>query len=125
MIKIRGEISDIVWLLKDDDQKLIELVKLFLHEMHSKNNDSIFKLISHAINRISEIDNFSEEDFKDIAVILSQYVTKDWQINAMIEILCKKLQNSTRVKEIRNTAYFLSLLNFTEKHLVLLLDYYD
>ena len=71
MIKIRGEISDIVRLLKDKDYKLVELVKLFLHEMHSKNNDSIFKLISHAINRISEIENFTEEDFKDIATILS------------------------------------------------------
>jgi len=45
MIKIRGEISDICLLLKDDDQKIRDLVKLFLHEIHSKNKDTIFQLI--------------------------------------------------------------------------------
>jgi condensin complex subunit 1 len=54
MIKIRGEISDICKLLKDEDQKIVDLVKLFLHELHSKHNDTIYNLIPEAINRLSE-----------------------------------------------------------------------
>jgi len=42
MIKIRGEISDICLLLKDEDIKIQDLVKLFLHEIHSKNKETIF-----------------------------------------------------------------------------------
>jgi condensin complex subunit 1 len=45
MIKIRGEISDICMLLKDTDLKIVDLVKLFLHEINSKNKDTIFTLI--------------------------------------------------------------------------------
>jgi condensin complex subunit 1 len=54
MIKIRGEISDICKLLKDEDSKIQDLVKLFLHELHSKHNETIYNLIPEAINRLSE-----------------------------------------------------------------------
>jgi hypothetical protein len=57
---------------------------------------------------------FKEEDFKEIGKILNQYVDKDKQIESLINTLTEKLKNSTsqRLREQRNTAYFLSLLNY-------------
>lgn len=36
MLKIKGEIVDICMLLEDQDEKIKNQVKLFLHELHSK-----------------------------------------------------------------------------------------
>ena len=95
MIKIRGEISDIWKLLKDSDENIRDLVKLFLHELHSKHNDTIYNLIPEAINRLSECHHFSAEDFEEIAKILSKYVEKDKQIEMLLDKLLQKLSNST------------------------------
>ena len=94
MIKIRGEISDIWKLLKDSDEKIRDLVKLFLHELHSKHNDTIYNLIPEAINRLSEWAHFSAEDFEEIAKILAKYVEKDKQIEMLLDKLLQKLSNS-------------------------------
>jgi len=135
MIKIRGEISDICMLLKDQDDKIRDLVKLFLHELHSKHNDTIYNLIPEAINRLSECEHFKVDDFEDIAKILVKYVEKDKQIEMLLDKLCQKLSNSQSKltsspnsldrKEVRNTAYTISILNISEKHLPKLMDHYD
>ena len=43
----------------------------------------------------------------------------------MIDILTKKIKNSSRIKEQQNTAFTLSLLNYNQKQLVTLLEQYD
>ena len=125
MIKVKGEISDIIKLLKDEDPKIREIVKLFLHELHSKDKETIYGLIPEAINRLSEYTHFESKDFEEIAQILVKYVEKDKQIEQLLEKLCSKLCNSTTNSEIRNTAYTISILNLTDKHLPKLMDKYD
>ena len=40
-------------LLEDEDIKIRELVKLFLHELHSKGDHIIYNLFIKSINRLS------------------------------------------------------------------------
>lgn len=54
MLKLKGEISEICRLLEDTDDGIRQLVKLFLHELHTKNSNIIYNLIPQAINKISE-----------------------------------------------------------------------
>ena len=54
MLKLKGEIVDICKLLEDDDDRIKEQVKLFLHELHSKDNHKIYNLFPKAISRLSK-----------------------------------------------------------------------
>jgi len=53
MLKLKGQIVDIVMLLHDPDEKIRDQVKLFLHELHSKGQHIIYNLFPNAISRLS------------------------------------------------------------------------
>ena len=53
MLKLKGQIVDIVMLLHDPDEKIKDQVKLFLHELHSKGQHIIYNLFPNAISRLS------------------------------------------------------------------------
>jgi len=128
MILIKGEISDICILLKDSEEKIRDLVKLFLHELHSKNNDKIYNTISEAINNLAEKQHFTAEDSEEVIKTLVKYVEKDKQIETLLDNLCAKMNNSLgkdKMNEVKITAYTISILNISEKHLPKLMDHYD
>ncbi|CAI2367540.1 unnamed protein product [Moneuplotes crassus] len=128
MILIKGEISDICALLNDPDEKIRDLVKLFLHELHSKNNDKIYNTISEAINNLAEKQMFTAEDSEKVVDILIKYIQKDKQIETLLDNLCAKMGNSMgqeKMNEVRITSYTISILNLSEKHLPRLMDHYD
>lgn len=51
MIKIKGEICEVALLLEDKEEKIQSLVKLFLQELHKKDNKMIYNLLPEAISR--------------------------------------------------------------------------
>jgi hypothetical protein len=109
MLKLKGEIVDICKLLEDEDDRIKEQVKLFLHELHSKGTHIIYNLFPKAISRLSkEFQDLSKDEFENIARNLLTYIKQDGQTLSLIESLCKKLKNSTNQIEWRNTAYCLT-----------------
>ena len=126
MLKLKGEIVDICMLLEDENDRIKEQVKLFLHELHSKGGHIIYNLFPKAISRLSkEFSNLSKDEFQNIARNLLTYIKLDTQSQQLIESLCKKLKNSQNEIEWRNTAYCLSQLKLTEKGFMKLLELYD
>jgi condensin complex subunit 1 len=78
MLKLRGEIVDICMLLEDEDERIRDQVKLFLHELHSKGNHIIYNLFPKAITRLSkEFEKLSKEEFENIAKNLIAYIKQD------------------------------------------------
>jgi condensin complex subunit 1 len=53
MLKLKGEIVDICMLMEDPDDKIRDIVNLFLSEVHSKGQNIIYNLFPNAISRIS------------------------------------------------------------------------
>ena len=53
MMKIKGEICEVALLLEDEEPKVQNIVKLFLHELHKKDQKIIYNLLPEAIGRLS------------------------------------------------------------------------
>ena len=53
MLKLKGEIVDICMMLEDEDDRIKDQVKLFLHELHTKGTHVIYNLFPKAISRLS------------------------------------------------------------------------
>jgi condensin complex subunit 1 len=126
MLKLKGEIVDICMLLEDDEEKIRDQVKLFLHELHTKANHMIYNLFPKAISRLSkEFGHLSREKFENIARNLLTHIDKDRQTEQLVDKLCHKLRNSPLPVEWRNTAYCLSQMKYTERIFQRLVDYYE
>lgn len=126
MLKLRGEIVDICRLLDDEDERIRDQVKLFLHELHSKGGHIIYNLFPKAITRLSkEFESIPVFEFENMARNLITYIKADKQIETLVEKLCQKLKHSPSPVEWRNTAFCLSQLKITEKILSKLLELYD
>jgi len=126
MLKLRGEIVDICMLLEDNDERIRDQVKLFLHELHTKSNHIIYNLFPKAITRLSkEFENLSREEFENIARNLIAYIKQDNQVSTLVEKLCQKLKSSLLKTEWRNTAFCLTQLKINDKILMKLLEHYD
>lgn len=80
MLKLKGEIVDICMLLEDPDERIQDLVKLFLHELHTKGNNNIYNLFPKAISRLSkEFQELKKEEFQNIARNLISHIDRDRQ----------------------------------------------
>ena len=123
MLKLKGEIVDICMMLEDEDDRIKDQVKVFLHELHTKGTHVIYNLFPKAISRLSsEFSDLEKEQFENIAKNLVQYIKADKQIETLMEKLCQKIKNSQSEIEWRNTAYSISQLKLTEKNFLKLLD---
>ena len=112
MLKLKGEIVDICMLMEDPDSRIRDQVQLFLSELHSKGNNIIYNLFPNAISRISqEFPSLAPSEFENISKNLLSFISKDKQMEAIVEKLCQKLRHNISCHdqiEWRNTAYCLS-----------------
>jgi len=125
MLKLKGEISDIALLFEDEDIKIQNLVKLFLHELHKKDMKIIYNLLPEAIGRLSRLSHVSEEKFQSFAKNIMQYLEKDKFSETLVDKLCTRLKNSDNQKDWRNSAFCLSQLSFNEKGIRRLMDNFE
>lgn len=126
MLKLKGEIVDICMLLEDEDHRIRDQVKLFLHELHTKANHIIYNLFPKAISRLSkEFAHLSRDKFENIAKNLLSHIDKDRQTEQLVEKLCQKIKNSQSPVEWRNTAFCLSQMKYSEKIFLRLVEYYE
>ena len=126
MLKLKGEIVDICMLLEDNDERIRDQAKIFLHEVNSKGNHIIYNKFPKAIGRLSkEFSDLKVEEFEHIARNLLQYIQKDKQTGTLLVQMCSKLKHSPLEIEWRNTAYCMSQLKYTDKIFMKLLEHYD
>jgi condensin complex subunit 1 len=96
MLKLKGEIVDICMLLEDEDDRIRDQVKLFLHELNSKGNNIIYNQFPQAIARLSkEFADLKVEDFENIAKELVQYIKLDSHTGHVLIQMCQKLKEES------------------------------
>ncbi|KAL4444819.1 hypothetical protein ABPG74_016027 [Tetrahymena malaccensis] len=131
MMKIRGEICEVALLLEDEEPKIQNIVKLFLHELHKKDQKIIYNLLPEAIGRMSRQDKtelgapIHEKTFENFAKNIMQYLEKDKYSETLVEKLCVRFQNSQNQREWRNCSFCLSQLSYNEKGLRKLIEFYE
>lgn len=126
MIKLKGEIVDICLLLESEDSKLVDLVKLFLHELRQKGNNIVYNLIPKALARLSnDFKDIGYDRFQKVIKELIANIDKEKQVEGLIEKLVNKLKNNNDQIEWRNITFCLSLLSYSQKNLMKLKENYE
>ena len=94
MLKLKSEVTDIALLFEDPDVKIQNLVKLFFHELHKKDQKTIYNLLPEAIGRLSRLNNVSEGMFQNFAKNVMQYMEKERFSESLVEKLCARFKNT-------------------------------
>jgi len=126
MLRCSGEIVDVVMLLDDPSPQVRDLVRLFLQEYNSKGQQNIYNKVTVAITRLStEFASLARPRFENIARSLLQHIDREKQTDNLVEQLAKKVRDSHEEVELRNTAYCLSQLKYSERSFLRLMQLSD
>ena len=96
MIKVKGQISDLVLMLEDKDQVLSDLVHAFFSELALKGS-SLYNLLPDCISTLSGKD-IEQEKFENIMGFLFSFLQKDRQFESLLDKLCSRLKASLGFK---------------------------
>ncbi|OWZ12599.1 Condensin complex subunit [Phytophthora megakarya] len=117
MIKVKGQISEIAISLVDENDGIRNLAKLFFFELSKKGNNPIYNMLPDAIGQLSTSELVSNSDFQTISRFLIQFITKEKQIESIVEKLSQRFPTAAKVQQQRDLAYCLARLPHTEKSL--------
>jgi condensin complex subunit 1 len=122
MIKVKGQISEIAISIVDEDETIRNSARLFFHELSLRGNNPIYNLLPDAIGRLSLTETLEQKDFESICKLLVSFISKEKQIESIVEKLSQRLSNCPSAseggaKQQRDLAFCLSLLPHTEKSL--------
>ncbi|KAF1315725.1 Condensin complex subunit, partial [Globisporangium splendens] len=122
MIKVKAQISEIAISLVDEEEGIRNMTKLFFHELSKKGTNPIYNMLPDAIGQLSSSELVSNENFESISRFLIQFLTKEKQIESIVEKLCQRFPSAVKVKHQRDLAFCLAQLPHTEKSLRYLLQ---
>eukprot|EP00514_Thraustochytrium_sp_LLF1b_P011965 CAMPEP_0184551660 /NCGR_PEP_ID=MMETSP0199_2-20130426/26089_1 /TAXON_ID=1112570 /ORGANISM="Thraustochytrium sp., Strain LLF1b" /LENGTH=1348 /DNA_ID=CAMNT_0026946923 /DNA_START=146 /DNA_END=4192 /DNA_ORIENTATION=+ len=139
MLKVRGEISEILVCVEDEESlRIRDLACLFFHEMSRKGTHPIYNLLVDTVGKLSRDPTVDESKFKKLAKFLMQFIVLDKHVVSITEKLCQRIfagtglttgaeevESVAAVKEIkmcRDMAYCLSELKLSDRALAKLVD---
>lgn len=77
MLKLKGEIVDILMLLLDDDEQIRNQVTLFLSELNVKDGNVIYNLFQSAIHRLSRDFKLNREGYEKILESVYHHINEE------------------------------------------------
>ncbi|RLN47625.1 hypothetical protein BBJ28_00003510 [Nothophytophthora sp. Chile5] len=117
MIKVKGQISEIAMSLVDENDGIRNLAKLFFFELSKKGNNPIYNMLPDAIGQLSTSELVSNADFQAIARFLIQFLTKEKQVESIVEKLSQRFPSAVKAQQQRDLSFCLARLPHTEKSL--------
>lgn len=122
MILVKGQISDLAKCIVDTDDEIRKTTEVFFKEIANKSN-ILYNVLPDIISRLSDPNLMLEEGkYQDIMKYIIGLVTKDRQIEGLVEKLCFRFKVTEQERQWRDIAYCLSLLSYTEKTIKKLID---
>ncbi|XP_077998535.1 condensin complex subunit 1-like [Glandiceps talaboti] len=117
MVKVKGQISEIANCIVDGDDRINNMAKMFFHELAKKGN-AVYNIMPDVISRLSDPDvGVEEEHFKTIMRYLFSFIQKDRQCESLVEKLCHRFRAARTDRQVRDLAFCLSLLEYSERSL--------
>lgn len=122
MIRVKGQISDLVLCIVDDNEEIKLMTQQFFKEIANKSN-ILYNVLPDIISRLSDPGlNLPEERYHIIMKFIMALVQKDRQVESLVEKLCLRFRCTTEERQWRDIAFCLSLLTYTEKTIKKLID---
>ncbi|XP_024390641.1 condensin-1 complex subunit CAP-D2 isoform X6 [Physcomitrium patens] len=117
VVKVNGHICEMVLRLEDEDERIRNLVKLFVQELANKGNNPIYNHLPDIISRLSCNSELSQDTFRNVVEFFISTITKDRLKEALIEKLCQRFPGTSDVKLWTDLSYCMAQLNYTDKSL--------
>jgi len=115
MMKVRGQMSEIVLCLVDPDSQVNKMCHSFFFEMSNKGKSFIYNILPEVISNLSSMSNLSEEHFKTIMGFLFSFIDKERHTEGLVERICQRFRLSNEPSCWRNLSYCLNLLSYSER----------
>lgn len=123
MLKLKQELVDICMLMHDTDAGIGEQARLFLHELHGKDNNQIYNLFPNLVQRLASIE-LDAAKFDGIVKTLVEYISKERQKEAILEKMLGRLRDGSS-QEWRAIAGVLPHLRFSDRMLAKTTEMYE
>lgn len=116
MVKVKGHVSEMARCAVDSNDQISLLAKKFFKELSKKGN-SIYNVMPDIISRLSdpEVGVEDDEQFQVIMKFLFSFIQREKQSESLIEKLCHRFSASRTQRQVRDLAFCLSLLSYSEK----------
>lgn len=121
MIKVKGQVCEIVMCLRDQDSRIRDMSRLLFHELSKRSNNPIYNLLPEIISQLS-LKSIPTDDFRHMMSFLLAFITKERQSDMLTEKLCQRFPKCTTIGQSADLAYCISLLKLTEKSIKALSD---
>ena len=122
MILVKGQISDLAMCIVDKDDEIRKTTEIFFKEIANKSN-ILYNVLPDIISRLSDPNlKLEEGKYQIIMKYIIGLVTKDRQVEGLVEKLCYRFKVTEQERQFREIAYCLSLLPYTEKTIKKLID---
>lgn len=122
MILVKGQISDLALCLVDKDDEIRRTTEVFFKEIANKSN-ILYNVLPDIISRLSDPKlKLEEGKYQTIMKYIMGLISKDRQIEQLVEKLCYRFKVTEEERQWRDIAYCLSLLSYTEKTIKKLIE---
>lgn len=122
MIRVKGQISDLVLCIVDENEEIKQMTQQFFKEIANKSN-ILYNVLPDIISRLSDPKLILPEDkYHTIMKFIMALVQKDREVQSLVEKLCLRFRCTTEERQWRDIAFCLSLLTYTEKTIKKLID---
>eukprot|EP01041_Mallomonas_annulata_P008396 gene8396-17310_t len=136
MVKVKGQVSQVVLCLVDTSEAIRGLAALFFTELSKRTNNPVYNLLGDIIGSLSgqsdtstatsnsndvmstaaaPVRILSKVEFQLAMTFLLKFVTKDKQADSLLERLLIRMETANGMKQLRNLAFCVSQLPITEK----------
>lgn len=124
MIKVKGQLGEIAKCINDPEKRISDLAQLFFDELSKKDQNAIYNNLPDMISHLSVGKHAVEATlFQSVMDSIFKHLKKDKQSESIVEKLCQRFRLVNEVRQWRDIAYCLSLLQFkSEKALKKLVD---
>lgn len=122
MILVKGQISDLALCLVDLDTEIRKTTEVFFKEIANKSN-ILYNVLPDIISRLSDPKlKLEEGKYQTIMKYIMGLISKDRQIEGLVEKLCYRFKVTEQERQWSDIAYCLSLVTYTEKTIKKLID---
>jgi len=115
MVKVRGQVSEMVLCLEDEDERIVDMAMLFLNEFKLKQQGQLlYNLLPDMVGRLSAA-QLEEESFRRMIKYVFAFIDKAKQTDGLVDKFCQRFRSTDNQRQWRDVAFCLSQLTYSEK----------
>lgn len=115
MVKVKGQMVGLALRVLDKEERIVELAKVFFHELSRKNANAIYNLLPDTISCVSRRKDLSSAEIKKVMSFLIGFIEKGWQAEGIVEKLCQRFRTVENDQESRDIAFCIAQLNLNDR----------